>query len=97
MLTKSIFRFSRNTVDCLKYIHIIRGPGIGVVSEKENINTLESDSELIITLLGAVAQSKSESISKNVSWGIWQAMREGKTHLQFEKLYGYGINPSGNP
>ena len=97
VLTKSISRFSRNTVDCLKYIRILRSLGIGVVFEKENINTLESDSELIITLLGAFAQSESESISKNVSWGIRQAMREGKTHVQFEKMYGYGTNPSGSP
>lgn len=61
------------------------------------INTLESDSELIITLLGAFAQSESESISKNVSWGIRQAMREGKTHVQFEKMYGYGTDSAGNP
>ena len=97
VLTKSISRFSRNTVDCLKYIRILRGLGIGVVFEKENINTLESDSELIITLLGAFAQSESESISKNVSWGIRQAMREGKTHVQFEKLYGYSTDSAGNP
>ena len=97
VLTKSISRFSRNTVDCLKYIRILRGLGIGVVFEKENINTLESDSELIITLLGAFAQSESESISKNVSWGIRQAMRESKTHVQFEKLYGYGTDSAGNP
>ena len=97
VLTKSISRFSRNTVDCLKYIRILRGLGIGVVFEKENINTLESDSELIITLLGAFAQSESESISKNVSWGIRQVMREGKTHVQFEKLYGYGTDPNGTP
>lgn len=97
VLTKSISRFSRNTVDCLKYIRVLRGLGIGVVFEKENINTLESDSELIITLLGAFAQSESESISKNVSWGIRQAMREGKTHVQFEKMYGYGTDSAGNP
>ena len=97
ILTKSISRFTRNTVDCLKYIRILKGLGIGVVFEKENINTLESDSELIITLLGAFAQSESESISKNVSWGKRQAMREGKTHVQFERLYGYGIDANGNP
>ncbi len=100
ILAKSISRFSRfarNTVDCLKYIRILRGLGIGVVFEKENINTLESDSELIITLLGASAQSESESISKNVSWGKRQAMREGKTHVQFERLYGYSIDANGDP
>ena len=58
ILTKSISRFARNTVDCLKYIRILRELGISVVFEKENINTLESDSELLITLLGAFAQAE---------------------------------------
>ena len=74
ILTKSISRFARNTVDCLKYIRILRELGISVVFEKENINTLESDSELLITLLGAFAQAESESISANVRWGKRQAI-----------------------
>ena len=82
ILTKSISRFARNTVDCLKYIRILRELGIAVVFEKENINTLESDSELLITLLGAFAQAESESISANVRWGKRQAMRN-HSKMQF--------------
>ena len=59
--------------------------GIAVIFEKENINTLESDSEMLITLLGAFAQAESESISANVRWGKRQAMREGKVSIQYKK------------
>lgn len=96
ILTKSISRFARNTVDCLKYIRILRELGIAVVFEKENINTLESDSELLITLLGAFAQAESESISANVRWGKRQAMRDGKASIQFKKLYAFEKGADGN-
>lgn len=96
ILTKSISRFARNTVDCLKYIRILRELGIAVVFEKENINTLESDSELLITLLGAFAQAESESISANVRWGKRQAMREGKASIQYKKLYAFEKGADGN-
>lgn len=89
ILTKSISRFARNTVDCLHYIRLLKELRIAVIFEKENINTLESDSEILITLLGAFAQSESESISANVRWGKRQAMREGKVSIQYEKLYGF--------
>ena len=89
VLTKSISRFARNTVDCLHYIRLLKELGVAVIFEKENINTLESDSEILITLLGAFAQSESESISANVRWGKRQAMREGKVSIQYKKLYGF--------
>ena len=63
VLTKSISRFARNTVDCLHYIRALRELGIAVIFEKEGINTLESDSEMLITILGAFAQAESESIN----------------------------------
>ena len=78
ILTKSISRFARNTLDSLKYIRALKGMGIGIIFEKENINTLETDTELIITFMSAFAQSESESISANVRWGKRQAMKEGK-------------------
>ena len=97
ILTKSISRFARNTVDCLNYIRVLRTLGIAVIFEKENINTLESDSEMLITLLGAFAQAESESISQNVRWGIRQAMREGKAPMQYNKLYAYTRGADGSP
>lgn len=97
ILTKSISRFARNTVDCLGYIRALRELGIAVIFEKENINTLESDSEMLITLLGAFAQAESESISANVRWGIRQAMREGKANINYKYLYAYEKGEDGRP
>lgn len=97
ILTKSISRFSRNTVDCLNYIRALRELGIAVIFEKENINTLESDSEILITMLGAFAQAESESISANVRWGKRQAMREGKATIAYKKLYAYEKGEDGKP
>ena len=97
VLTKSISRFARNTVDCLNYIRILKEHGIAVIFEKENINTLEADSEMLITMMGAFAQAESESISANVRWGIRQAMREGKASIHYEKLYAYRRGPDGKP
>ena len=97
ILTKSISRFARNTVDSLKYIRALKGMGIGIIFEKENINTLETDTELIITFMSAFAQSESESISANVRWGIRQAMKEGKVHVNFNRLYGYTVGEDGEP
>lgn len=97
ILTKSISRFARNTLDSLKYIRALKELGIGIIFEKENINTLEMDTELIITFMSAFAQSESESISANVRWGKRQAMKEGKTSVNFKKLYGYFMDSEGNP
>ena len=95
ILTKSISRFARNTLDSLKYIRALKELGIGIIFEKENINTLEMDTELIITFMSAFAQSESESISANVRWGKKQAMKEGKVNSPIWKLYGYGTNDAG--
>lgn len=97
ILTKSISRFARNTVDCLNYIRALRELGIAVIFEKENINTLEADSEILITMLGAFAQAESESISANVRWGKRQAMREGKAIIQYDRLYAYQRGEDGKP
>ena len=97
VLVKSISRFARNTVDCLNYMRALRELGIAIIFEEQNINTLESDGELLITLLGAVAQGESESISENVKWGKRQAMREGKSAIQFKRLYAYEKGEDGKP
>ena len=96
ILTKSISRFARNTVDCLKYVRALRELGIGIYFEKENINTLDMDTELILTFMGAFAQSESESISANVKWGKKQAMKEGKVNYPISRLYGYTTDENGS-
>ena len=88
ILVKSISRFSRNTVDCLEYIRELKALGIGVIFEKENINTLTETSEAMITIMGYFAQAESESISKNVTWGVRHAFAEGKVTFTCD-IYGY--------
>ena len=95
ILTKSISRFARNTLDCLRYVRALKELGIGVYFEKENINTLQMDTELILTFMGAFAQSESESISANVKWGKKQAMKEGKVNFPISRLYGYTTDENG--
>ena len=97
VLTKSVSRFARNTVDCLYYTRALKELGIAVIFEKENINSLEEDSELRITLSGAFAQSESESISANVTWGKRRAMESGKAAIQYKYLYGYRRGADDKP
>lgn len=95
IITKSLSRFARNTVDCLETVRMLKGLGIGVFFEKENINTLTESSEFLITLFSGFAQAESESLSKNVSWGIRKGMESGKVHLQ--NVMGYRKGPDGQP
>lgn len=97
ILTKSISRFARNTLDTIKYTRMLRAMGIGIYFEKENINTLDMDSEMLITMLGAFAQAESESISRNVAWGKRKAMLDGKVFVNFNQLYGYYLDEDGSP
>lgn len=97
VITKSISRFARNTVDCLEYVRQLKDLGIGVIFEKENINTLTMTSEFMIALYGSFAQAESESISKNVSWGKEKAYREGKVQFQYKYLLGYKKGSDGKP
>ncbi len=97
VITKSISRFARNTVDCLEYVRQLKDLGIGVIFEKENINTLTMTSEFMISLYGSFAQAESESISKNVSWGKEKAYREGKVQFQYKYLLGYKKGADGKP
>lgn len=97
VITKSISRFARNTVDCLEYVRQLKDLGIGVIFEKENINTLTMTSEFMIAMHGSFAQAESESISKNVSWGKQKAYAEGKVAFQYSKLLGYKKGADGKP
>lgn len=97
ILTKSLSRFARNTVDCLETVRMLKTLGIGVIFEKENINTLTESSEFLITLFSSFAQAESESISKNVSWGIQKSMEAGHATFQYKKLLGYRKGADDNP
>ena len=95
ILTKSIQRFARNTLDCINYTRVLRQLGIGVLFEKENINSLPPDSEFMITMYGAMAQSESESISGNIRRGRQMHARVGTLKVPCHRLYGYKIDADG--
>ena len=97
ILTKSLSRFARNTVDCLETVRMLKSHGIAVIFEKENINTLTESSEFLITLFSGFAQAESESLSKNVTLGKRMSMEDGKVPFQYKKLLGYRKGPDGKP
>ncbi len=97
ILTKSLSRFSRNTVDCLETVRMLKANGIGVIFEKENINTLTETSEFLITLFSGFAQAESESLSKNVTWGKQKSMQAGNVTIQYSKMIGYRKGADGKP
>lgn len=88
VLTKSISRFARNTVDLLKTVRHLKELGISVRFEKENIDSLSGDGEVMLTLLASFAQSESESISNNVKWGTRKRMEQGIPNGHF-RVFGY--------
>ena len=97
IITKSLSRFARNTVDCLETVRLLKANGIGVYFEKENINTLMESSEFLITLFSGFAQAESESLSKNVAWGKAKSAEAGKVTFQYKKMLGYRKGADGQP
>lgn len=97
IITKSLSRFARNTVDCLETVRLLKANGIGVYFEKENINTLTESSEFLITLFSGFAQAESESLSKNVAWGKAKSAESGKVTFQYKKMLGYRKGADGQP
>ena len=87
ILTKSISRFSRNTVDLLETLRLLRNIGVDVYFEKENLHSLDMETEFILTILSSIAQNESKSISDNIKWGIRKNFEKGIPN-QFI-IYGY--------
>lgn len=97
IITKSLSRFARNTVDCLETVRLLKANGIGVYFEKENINTLTESREFLITLFSGFAPAESESLSKNVAWGKAKSAEAGKVTFQYKKMLGYRKGADGQP
>lgn len=97
ILTKSISRFSRNTVDALTITRQLRAAGVAVYFEKENINSMDPNAEMIFTILCTTAQEESRSISENVRWGIQRSMENGKISLSYSTFLGYEKGEDGLP
>ncbi len=97
IITKSISRFARNTVDCLKYIRLLKDINVDVYFEEQGIHSIENGSEFYITVYGSIAQSESENISANVKWGKEQAAREGNVSFHYKNFLGYRKGDDGKP
>ena len=89
ILTKSISRFARNTVDSLTTIRKLKEKGVEVFFEKENIYTFDSKGELLITIMSSIAQEESRSISENVTWGKRKSFSDGKVSIAWKNFLGY--------
>ncbi|HHS8072751.1 TPA: recombinase family protein [Streptococcus pyogenes] len=89
IITKSISRFARNTIDCLKYVRKLKEKNIAIVFEKENINTLEASGELLLTIMASLAQQESASLSQNIKLGLQFRYQEGKVQVNHEHFLGY--------
>lgn len=96
ILTKSISRFSRNTLDCLKYTRKLKALNIAVFFEKENINTMDSKGEVLLTIMASLAQQESESLSANVRMGIQYRNQPGKVQINHNWFLGYTKDAEGN-
>ena len=89
IITKSISRFARNTVDSLTTIRQLKENGVEVYFEKENIWTFDAKGELLITIMSSLAQEESRSISENTAWGKRKAFADGKVSVAFSHFLGY--------
>ena len=93
ILTKSISRFARNTLECLTFVRHLNNLGVHIVFESNNIDTRTAFSEMLLTVLAAFAQEESRSISENTSWGIRKRFEDGVT--RWSRLYGYEKTANG--
>lgn len=96
IITKSISRFSRNTLDCLKYIRLLKEKNISVYFEKENINSLDSKGEILLTIMASLAQQESESLSKNVKLGLQYRYQNGEVQVNHKRFMGYTKDDEGH-
>ena len=97
IITKSVARFARNTLDCLKHIRMLKEHNVEVFFEEQGIHSLQPGAEFYITIYGSIAQSESENISANVRWGKAQSAKEGKVAFQYKNFLGYRRGIDGNP
>lgn len=89
IVTKSVSRFARNTVDALTYIRKLKERGVEIYFEKENIYTMDSKGELMLTIMSSLAQEEARSISENVTWGHRKRFADGKAIIPYKSILGY--------
>ena len=96
IVTKSVSRFARNTVDSLQTIRKLKEHKVEVYFEKESIKTFDSKGELLITIMSSLAQEESRSISENVKWGRRKRFADGQVTVCYTRFLGYDKGPDGN-
>jgi len=96
IITKSISRFARNTLDCLRYIRQLKEKNVPVFFEKENINTMDSKGEVLLTIMASLAQQESESLSKNVKMGMQFRFQNGEVQVNHNRFMGYTKDEDGH-
>lgn len=95
IITKSISRFARNTVDCLNITRKLKEKNVPVIFEKENVNTMDSSGELLLSIMSSIAQQESDSLSKNVKIGLQYRYQQGKMSLNYNRFLGYTRDENG--
>ena len=96
VITKSISRFARNTLDCLKYIRQLKEKNISVYFEKENINTMDAKGEVLLNIMASLAQQESQSFSQNVKLGLQFRYQARKVQVNHNRFLGYTKDDEGN-
>lgn len=97
IVTKSLSRFARNTVDALNVIRKLKSANVGVYFEKEDIDTLDAKGEFLVTLMSSLAEEESRSMSENIKWGHRKRFAEGKYTLPYGRFLGYKKGADGCP
>lgn len=97
IITKSITRFARNTLDSLEYVRLLKSMGIGVLFEIQNINTLTMANEMILTMYAGMAQNESENLSANIGFGWARSREKGNVHIHYKSFLGYRDGADGKP
>ena len=96
VITKSISRFARNTLDCLKYIRELKDMNIPVFFEKESINTMDAKGEVLLTIMASLAQQESQILSQNVKLGLQYRYQQGQVQVNHNRFLGYAKDADGH-
>lgn len=96
IITKSVSRFARNTIILLKNVRELKAMGVGVVFEEQKINSLNSEGELMLTVLGAIAEEERKNVRSNVKWSIQKKFKSGEVMIDTNRLLGYTKSKEGN-
>lgn len=97
IITKSVSRFARNTVDCLTTIRRLKEGGVECFFQRENLWTFDGKGELFLTLMSSIAQEEARTVSENCTWGQRKRMKEGKVTIPFSSFLGYDRGQNGEP